>query len=158
MSHKKFMLIGGLIILALLATTQTQQFEKDTIAHFPSINQCQQQYSFYTDRGDGCALQSVNTPELTSCILSCGNDWSSDVCMVFTQGSDTCSQVNEWSSGNQCWYNCMVTAQPGCNSDADTNCDLGVTDTELLNYAVLWLNNQLSDSQLLSAANGWLIT
>ena len=43
-----------------------------------------------------------------------------------------------------------------CNTDADTDCNGDVSDSELLAYASRWLASEVSDSQLLQAANAWI--
>lgn len=49
-----------------------------------------------------------------------------------------------------------IDLEVACNTDADTNCNGIVADSELLSYANLWMAGSISDTQLLQAASAWL--
>ena len=79
--------------------------------------------------------------------------WSpskSSVCSgeSFTQTSN-CGNIRTQQGTKDCGVQ-------DCNTDADSDCNGEVSDSELLSYAQKWLDNEISDSQLLQAASVWL--
>ena len=128
---------------------------------------------FLTNLIGGTITYRLRAPSTgTSVTFSGTYQFSSDPTALATEGDTTITSCNpniwtpspaqtcsdqQFTQTNDCGSTRSIAGTKGPrNTAADTNCDSLVLDSELLLYAQQWLNNQISDIQLLQAAEAWL--